>query len=92
MDYQLIWEIQSGAESGVSWTRFDTNLTLTFAICQIQDIFCIRNRAVPRQRWEGPVSTIRGSGCVTPKAFDNLDSDNLQLLLNPERVRKGSML
>ena len=33
-----------GAESGVSWTRFDTHPTLKVAICQMQDIFCIGNR------------------------------------------------
>ena len=32
-----------GAESGVSWTRFDIHPTLTIAICQMQDIFCIKN-------------------------------------------------
>jgi hypothetical protein len=33
-----------GAESGVSWTRFDSDLTLMRAICQMQDIFCMGNR------------------------------------------------
>ena len=32
-----------GAESGVSWTRFDTDLTLMRSICQMQDIVCIGN-------------------------------------------------
>ena len=32
-----------GAESGVSWTRFDSHFTLTFSICQMQDIFWMGN-------------------------------------------------
>jgi hypothetical protein len=35
-----------GAESGVSWTRFDSHPTLTVAICQMQDIFCKRKSEV----------------------------------------------
>ena len=42
-----------GAESGVSWTRFDSHLTLMRSICQMQDIVCIGNSPlkVGRQIW-----------------------------------------